>query len=144
MLVTIIHLSIQNTSYEHSNITHELKENRSERDSRVDREETIELCINVLIPRLTKSYEHTMLHFFFSTSSPSSCSCFHSQVYQKSPQKALTFTFIPRVYKNVALSHSGRPKTKNFPRPSIHSPHHELFYCIYKIILQGHIGSKMG
>ena len=142
MLVTITRLSIQNTSYELSKITHELKENRSERDSRVDREEMIELCINVLIPRLTKGCEHTMLHFFFSTSSPSSCSCFHSQVYQKSTQKALTFTFIPRVYKNVALSHSGRPKTESFLEPSIHSPHHGLHYCIYKSILQSHIGSK--
>ena len=114
MLVTIIHLRIQNTSYEHSKITHELKENRSERDSRVDREEMIELCINVLIPRLTKGCEHTMLHFFFSTSSPSSSSYFPSPEYQKSTQKALTFTFIPRVYKNVAFSHSGRPKTENF------------------------------
>ena len=58
------------------------------------------------------------------------------------PKKALTFTFIPRVYKNVALSHSGRPKTEIFLEPSIHSPHHGLPYCIYKSILQSHIGSK--
>ena len=120
----------------------QLKENRSERDLRVDREEMIELCINVLIPRLTMGCVHAMLHFFFFTSSPSSSSCFHSQVYQKSTQKALTFTFIPRVYKNVALSHSGRPKTESFLEPSIHLPHHGLFYCIYKSILQSHIGSK--
>ena len=48
MLVTITSLSIQNTSYEHSKITHELKENRSEKDSHVDREEMIELFIKSL------------------------------------------------------------------------------------------------
>ena len=48
MLVTILHLSIQNTSFENSKITHEIKENKYERDSRVDREEMIELCINVM------------------------------------------------------------------------------------------------